>query len=145
MLAGQIDVHCELELVPELVLPLTQVAAGALGNQLGHGDNQPGFFGDRNKGTRINKTQLGVIPAYQRLKTHQGCGLQIHDGLVMVFKFIPLDRLAQIRFSFQQMQRFFMQGFIENFILGFAVFFGMIHCCVGVPDDVLGFIIISGI
>ena len=38
------DVHRELEIILELILPAAKIAAGPLGNQLGYGDDQSGFF-----------------------------------------------------------------------------------------------------
>jgi hypothetical protein len=39
VLAGYIDIHCELELILQLFLPVTQILTGLPGNQLGDGNN----------------------------------------------------------------------------------------------------------
>ena len=49
MFAGYIDIHRQLDLILELFLPVAQILTGSLGNKLGDGDNQAGFFSNGNK------------------------------------------------------------------------------------------------
>ena len=61
----------EFEFVLELILPVTEIFAGLFCNQLRYGNNKTGFFSNGDKGTRIYQAELRVVPADERLKTHE--------------------------------------------------------------------------
>lgn len=98
--------------------------------------NQAGFFGDRDKGSRRNIAQDGVVPAQQHFRTDQLAG-HAHVRLEIQRKLIVFERAAQAAFQFESAIGVVLHVRFEQ-SCRVAPGLGTIHRNVGTAQDVGG-------
>jgi hypothetical protein len=95
------QIHCHRERSTELGVPGTRLPAGFAQHPLTEWNHQPGFFGERDEGTRPYESLAGVAPAQQCFRRRDSSSPDGNLRLVVKLEFADRERAPQIVFERQ--------------------------------------------
>ena len=124
--------------VGALLVPLEDLAAGALLDPAADRLDQAAVLGDRDELGRVEQAALGVLPADQRLEAGDLAGAQADHRLVVERELVAVERVAQLAFDLEPAHRAGPHLGVEEDAAGAAAFLGPVHRRVGVADQQLG-------
>ena len=94
-----------------------------------------GFFGRAQEVVGHAQPAHRMVPAHQRLEADQAAVGQAQDGLVVRHEFLAVQRAAQVAFEFKQLERGFVQVFVEDGETLPAGGLGAVHGHVGIAQQ----------
>src|SRR5437763_8364294 len=117
---------------PELQLPtrLLQHPTADIGDQ-------PSLLGHVNEIAGSDKSALRMLPAEQRLDSHDAAGIERHHRLIVNSKLIPLQRAAEIGLQAQSANRFLVHPRIEDLVSAAPLLLRAVQGQVGAAQKVL--------
>ena len=133
-----VDRDVERALVGALLVPLEDLAAGALLDPAAQRLDQAALLGDRDEVGRVELPALGVLPADQRLEAGDLAAGEGDDRLVVEAQLVAFDALAQLALDLEPAQRPGPHLGVEELAAGAAPFLGPVHRRVGVADQHVG-------
>jgi hypothetical protein len=84
-----------------------------------------------------------VVPPHQRFEAGYFTGSERYYRLVNDFEFIVLDGPSEIVFELKLCHDVGVHSRIEQFVTSLSVFLGVVHCSVGIAQDVLRILVVS--
>ena len=111
--------------------PLRQLLARGLQHPLPQGQDEAGFFRQRNKFARGHQPALGVVPAHQGFNAHNLPGAA-HLGLVIQGQLVLFNGLAQGLFQGQALQHLGLHLRVKKAHAVAPFGFGAVHGQIGV-------------
>ena len=97
--------------------------------------DQAGVLGDRDERVGRHDTQLGVVPAQQRLEADDAVGRQRHDRLVVQLELVGHQRMDQVGLQPQPLDRGGAHGRLVHHGPALAGRLGAVHRDVGVTQQ----------
>ncbi|EKD88873.1 MAG: hypothetical protein ACD_34C00290G0001 [uncultured bacterium] len=107
--------------------------------------DDPGFFGDGNELSRSNVSMHRMLPTQQGFCLDNSSGFQIHNRLIKYFKLPGGQRQTQIVAKLMPPFRRHLHHSGEITEPVATMFFGYIHCLVGISEQIFDIIRIIGI
>ena len=135
--ARHVDAGEERRRAAERLLPVGELARGAVEHEQAERDDQAGALGERHEIARRDAAELGMVPAHQRLEAGDGLVLQPHDRLVEHLDLLAAERAAEIRFERREVAAVLAERRPERLDAVAAEPLGVIHAHLGVPDHLL--------
>ena len=135
---GEVDGDVEGARVGALLVPLEDLAAGALLDPAADRLDQAAVLGDRDELGRVEQAALGVLPAHQRLEAADLAGAKVDHRLVVERQLVALERVPQLALDLEPAHRAGPHLGVEEHAAGAAALLGPVHRRVGVADQQLG-------